>query len=51
MKVRDRWMGRIMGPGHARTLILLEQAAISTMVLTKGYMATGGELRGKNGLV
>jgi hypothetical protein len=40
-------MRRIVGPGHARTLIFLERAAIGTTVLTKGYVAAGGELRGE----
>jgi hypothetical protein len=35
------------GPRHARTLIFLEWAAISTTFSTKGYVAAGGELRGK----
>jgi hypothetical protein len=40
-------MRRIVGPGHARTLIFLERAAIGTTVLTKGYVAAGGELWGE----
>jgi hypothetical protein len=46
-KVRDRQTGRIVGPGHAQTLIFLERATISTTVLTKGYVVAGGELRGE----
>jgi hypothetical protein len=41
---RTRW---IAGPQHAQTLIFLEQATISTKILTKGYMVAGGELWGE----
>jgi hypothetical protein len=40
-------MRRIAGPRHAQTFIFLEQAAISTTVLTKGYVAARGDLWGK----
>jgi hypothetical protein len=46
-KERDRWMERIVGPRHARMLIFLERATISSTVLKKGYVSAGGELRGK----
>jgi hypothetical protein len=45
--IGDRRMRIIAGPRHARKLIFLERAAIGTMVLTKGYVAYGGGLRGK----
>jgi hypothetical protein len=37
-----------VGPRHAQTLIFLEQVAISTTILTKEYVAVGGELQGEN---
>jgi hypothetical protein len=40
-------MRRIVGPGHAWTLIFIERAAIGTTFLIKGYVEYGGELRGK----
>jgi hypothetical protein len=47
LKVIDWRTWSIAGPWHAQTLILLERAIISTMVLTKGYVAAGGELQGE----
>jgi hypothetical protein len=38
-------MRRILGSGHAQTLIFLERVAISIIFLTKGYVAVEGELR------
>jgi hypothetical protein len=37
----------LWGQDMLEMLIFLEQAAISTTVLTKGYMAAGGEFRGE----
>jgi hypothetical protein len=35
----DRWMRRIAEPKLARRIIILERAAIRTMVFAKGYVA------------
>jgi hypothetical protein len=37
----------IVGPKHAQVLNFLEWAAISTTILTKGYMEVGGEFWGE----
>jgi hypothetical protein len=47
LKVRNRWTGRIVGPGHAQTLIFLERATIRTTVFTNGYVAARGGLWGE----
>jgi hypothetical protein len=44
----DRWSSWIVGIEHARTLKFSERAAIETIVLQKGRVAIGGELRGEN---
>jgi hypothetical protein len=36
-----------VGPGHARTLIFLERAAIGTTVFPRAYMVLCSELRGE----
>jgi hypothetical protein len=44
---RDRWTEGIPGPGHARMIIFLEWATISTIILVTGYVSAREGLWGK----
>jgi hypothetical protein len=44
---RDRWTEGIVGPGHAQTIIFLERATISTIVLVTGYVSAREGLWGE----